>query len=72
MHLIWNACSYLFDMTAAKFFYQQDEGTLLDLDDVLCTISVPVVYIHNEILPQFKGNQRFIRILTRLSLFWWN
>ena len=33
---------------------------------------MPFVYIHNHIFHQFKRNQRFIRILTRLCLFWWN
>ena len=30
------------------------------------------IYIHNQIIHQFKRNQRFIRILTRLCLIWWN
>ena len=73
---IWNApdlkCMYRLDMTAAKFFEQQDERTSSDLDDVLCTISTPVVYIQNQIIHQCKRNQRFVRILTRLCLFWRN
>ena len=59
-------------MTAAKFFWQQGERTSSDLDDVLCTISMPVVYIHNQILHQFKRNQHFNRRFARFSLFWWN
>ena len=67
-HIITKLDPHMYPWPVQKW---QGERTSSDLDDVLCTISMPVVYIHNQIHCQFKRNQRFISRFARFSLFWW-
>ena len=70
IHLIWDACIvWIWPLLSSS---NSKMNPCTSSDDVLCTISMPVVCIHNQILHQFKRNRRFIRISTRLCLFWQN